>query len=228
MLEKLQPANSPTEHLFIGTDQYKYFTVSWDENLRQLRTETRYTDAADKTSRDSQTFDRCLVDPSKQFLALQLYDGIVTVIPISQPGKKKGNPPAGFLGDPVATRIPDLSVRSSAFVHWRGGKDKRRTKLAFLYEDNLRKVCLSIRILDYSAGGSGEQGDASLEEVLDARNDLELGASHLIPVPAPACMYEAILITRVCAYNYRWPPHSCRDIDCLSRRGFWSHLNRTP
>ena len=195
MLEKLQPADSSTEHLFIGTDQYKYFTVSWDEKMRQLRTEVRYTDVADKTSRDSQTYDRCLIDPSQQFMALQLYDGIVTILPISQSGKKKGTPAAGTLGDPVATRIPDLSVRSSAFVHSRGGKDSRRTKLAFLYEDNLRKACLSIRVLDYSAGGSGEQGDVSLEEVIDARNDLELGASHLIPVSAPACMYQMTTTT---------------------------------
>lgn len=194
MLERLQPANSSTEHLFIGTDQFKYFTVSWDDNLRQLHTETRYTDAADKTSRDSQVHDQCLIDPTKQFMALQIYDGIVTVIPIAQSGKRKGMPEAGTLGEPVPARISDLFVRSSAFVHSRGGKDSRKIKLAFLFEDNHKKVCLSIRTLDHSAGSSGEQGDATLEEVIGARNDLELGASHLIPVAAPACMYYFTII----------------------------------
>ena len=189
MLEKLQPTNLSTEQLFVGTDQYKYFSVSWDDEARQLRTVTKYADVADKTSRDSQINDRCLIDPSKQFMALQIYDGIVNILPVARPGKKKGIPEAGSLGEPAPARISDLFVRSSAFLHSRGGKDGQQTRLAFLFEDNLKKVCLSIRVLDYSAGGSGDPGSASLEEVLDSRDDLELGASHLIPVPAPACMY---------------------------------------
>ncbi len=191
MLEKLQPANSSTEHLFVGTDQFKYFTVSWDGHSHQLRTESQYTDMADKTSRDSQTHDRCLIDPTKQFMALQIYNGIVTVIPIAQLGKRKGILEAGTLGEPVAARISDLFVRSSAFVHSRGGKDSKQIKLAFLYEDNHRKACLSIRVLEHSPGGSGEQGNVTLEEVIETRDDLELGASHLIPVSAPACMYKS-------------------------------------
>ena len=194
MLDKLQPIQSSTEYLFVGTDQYKYFTVSWDDKVRQLRTETKYTDAADQTSRDSQISDRCLIDPTRQFMALQIHDGIVNVIPIAQPGKRKAILEAGILGEPVPARISDLFVRSSAFLQSRGGKDGRQIKLAFLFEDNLKKVCLSIRVLDYSAGSSGDPGSASLEEVLTARDDLELGASHLIPVPAPACMYRLLMI----------------------------------
>lgn len=189
MLEKLQPANSSTEHLFIGTDHFKYFTVSWDGYLHQLHTESQYTDVADKTSRDSQTHDRCLIDFTKQFMALQIYDGIVTVVPMVRSGKRKGMPEAGTLGEPVAARISDLFVRSSTFLHSRSGTDIGPVLLAFLYEDNHRKACLSIRVLDHSTGGSGEQGNATLEEVIDTRDDLELGASHLIPVSAPACMY---------------------------------------
>ena len=90
MLEKLRPANASTEHLFVGTDRYMYFTVSWDPQAQQLRTEKSYQDQADKTSRDSQTEDRCLIDPTRKFMALLLYDGIVTVVPIHQQGKKKG------------------------------------------------------------------------------------------------------------------------------------------
>ena len=194
MLEKLQPAKSSTEHLFVGTDQYNYFTVSWDDNLRQLRTEAGYTDVADKASRDSQTHDRCLIDPTKQFMALQIYDGTVSIIPLVQSGKTKGTAEAGTLGEPISARISDLFVRSSAFIHSRGGKDGRQIKLAFLYENNLKKACLSIRLLDYSAGGSGEQGNASLEDIIEARDDLELGASHLIPVSAPACMYKFTIV----------------------------------
>lgn len=186
MLERLCPANASTEHLFVGTDRYMYFTVSWDSQARQLRTEESYQDQADKTLRDSQTEDRCLIDPTRRFMALLLYDGIVTILPIHQQGKKKGAGEPGTLGDPVLARISDFFVRSSTFLHPRR-KDTEKLKLAFLYEDNQQKVWLNVRNLEYSAGGSGELGSADLESE-GARNDLELGASHLIAVPAPACM----------------------------------------
>lgn len=187
MLESLRPANSSTEHLFVGTDRYMYFTVSWDSQARQLRTEKNYQDQADKTARDSQTEDRCLVDPTRRFIALLLYDGIVTILPIHQQGKKKGVGEPGTLGDPVPARISDLFVRSSTFLHPRQ-ESAEQLKLAFLYEDTQQKVCLTVRKLEYAAGGSGEPGSADLERIVAVRDDLELGASHLIAVPAPACM----------------------------------------
>ena len=201
MLERLRPANSSTEHLFVGTDRYMYFTISWDSRGRQLRTEKSYQDQAEKTARDSQTEDRCLMDPAGRFMALLLYDGIVTIIPIHQPGKKKGAGEPGCLGDPVPARISDFFVRSSTFLHPRQ-EDIEQPKLAILYEDNQQKVCLNIRTLDYSASGSGEPGSADLEKINGMRDDLELGASHLIAVPAPACtscpVYTAaILLTNV-------------------------------
>ena len=195
MLERLQPLNSRTEHLFIGTDRYKYFTVSWDATTSQLRTEQSYHDQADKALRDSQTQDRCLIDPSRRFMTLQLFDGIITVVPIIQSKlKQKSSHEPGFLGEPVPARIPELFVRSSAFLHSLGGKIAK-PKLALLYENNLQKVCLVVRALDYAAGNHGEAGSTDLDEVDVAHDDLEPGASHLIPVPAPACMYKMRSLT---------------------------------
>lgn len=186
MLERLQPANSRTEHLFIGTDRYKYFTVSWDATKSQLRTEQSYHDQADKTLRDSQTQDRCLIDPSRRYMTLQLFDGIITVVPIIQSKLKQKSPhEPGCLGEPVPARIPELFVRSSAFLHSLSGKNTK-PKIALLYENNRQKVCLVVRTLDYAAGNHGETGSADLDEVDVAHDDLEPGASHLIPVPAPA------------------------------------------
>ncbi len=187
MLERLRPANASTEHLFIGTDRYMYFTVSWDSQARQLRTEKSYQDQSEKTAKDSQTEDRCLIDPTRRYMALLLYDGLVTVLPIHQQGKKKATGEIGTLGDPVPARISDLFVRSSVFLHPRPG-GAEQLKLALLYEDNQQKVCLNIRKLEYSAGGVGEPGSANLEKIASERDDLELGASHLIAVPAPTCM----------------------------------------
>ena len=194
MLERLRPANVSTEHLFVGTDRYMYFTVSWDSQARQLRTERSYQDQSEKTARDSQTEDRCLVDPTRRFMALLLYDGIVTILPVHQQGRKKGTAEAGTLGDPVPARISDLFVRSSTFLCPRR-EDAEQPKLAFLYEDNQQKVCLNIRNLSYTAGGSGEPGSADLDKLITIRDDVELGASHLIAVPAPACMSCPVLAT---------------------------------
>ena len=168
-----------------------YFTVSWDAQTCQLRTEKSYQDQADKTSRDSQTEDQCLIDPTRRFMALLLFDGIVTIVPMAQKGKKKGSGDLGILGDPVPARVSDLFVRSAAFLYSQAG-DNEQAQLAFLYEDNHQKVCMSVRRLDYTAGVSGDPGSADLEDVIGARNDLELGASHLIPVPAPACKFSTI------------------------------------
>ena len=186
MLEKIRPKTSQTDHLFIGTDRYHYFTTSWDAELKQLRTEKSYVDQADKSSRDSITHDRCLIDPSNQYMALFLYDGIVSILPLSSKGKRKGGSDTiDDLGDPVQTRISALFVKSCVFLHPRP-KDKEDFQLALLYEDSHQKVCLSVRRLDFTAGGSGEPGFAELEHSLALRDDIELGASHLIAVPGPA------------------------------------------
>lgn len=187
MLEKLRSSKSPTEQLFVGTDRYMYFVLSWDADKQRVHTVKSFVDNADKTARDSLNQDQCLIDPTYQFMALQLYDGIVTVIPIGKSRKKKEVLDDGSLGDPVPARISALYIRSTAFLHTRN-EHKKEPKLAFLYENTRQKVCLSVRLLDFSAGTSGEGGSADLEEILDAREDLDLTANHLIPVPAPACV----------------------------------------
>ena len=193
MLEKLCPANASTEHLFVGTDRYMYFTVSWDPQTRQLRTEKSYQDQAEKAARDSETEDQCLIDPSRRFMALILYDGIVTVLPIHQHGKKKGAGDPGTLGDPVTARISDFSVRSATFLHPRK-QHAEQPKLALLHVDTQGRVWLNVRILEYAAGASGDPGSADLEKTVCVRDDSELGASHLIAVPAPACTSCPVLV----------------------------------
>ena len=188
MLEKLQPPHSPIEHLFIGTDQFIYFAVSWDAQLQQLHTEKTFLDQADKSFRDAYSQDRCLLDPTNRFMALQLFDGIVTIIPLGDQGKKKGSPYTVTLGDPTPARISDIYIRSSTFLYPRRAKDDR-PKIAFLFEDNRQKTCLIIRRLDYTPGFNGEPAIAELDYITTSRDDLEQGANHLISVPGPACTY---------------------------------------
>lgn len=184
MLARLPtPADSATDHLFVGTDQFTYFTLSWDAGANRVRTERNYVDMSDPSSRESQTGSRCLIDPSGRYMTLEMYEGIVAVIPIVQlPSKKRGRsvptapspnaPRVGELGEPTVVRIDELFVRSSAFLHVQSGKPQ----LALLYEDNQKKVRLRIRELRH---------EVELACVDDFLHELDLGASHLIPVPAP-------------------------------------------
>jgi DNA damage-binding protein 1 len=89
MLERIRPAASRTDHLFVGTDRYQYFTCSWNDATKQIKTEQSYVDQADKVLRDSRDMDRCHIDPTSRFLTLELYDGVVTVVPIEQPSESQ-------------------------------------------------------------------------------------------------------------------------------------------
>ena len=190
MLEKLRPASSNTDHLFVGTDRYTYFSVSWDSLTKQLKTEKSYVDMADKTGRDSQCSDRCLIDPTGRFLTLELFEGILTVLPLTHINQQKGD--AGYLeagtpGEPLPVRIPELFVRSSAYLHPQIPATKReKPRVALLYEDGNEKVQVKIRSLNYAPAGNGDLASAEFEEERHL-GDVDLSASHLIPVPAPAC-----------------------------------------
>lgn len=202
MLARLPaPANSGTDHLFVGTDQYNYFTLVWDSEKKDIRTARNYVDVAEPSSRESQTQPRCLVDPSGRFMTLEIYEGVIVVIPIVEPSKRKGRasqaavqadvPAVGELGEPTASRIDELFVRSSAFLH----SGSNQPWLALLYEDNQKKVRLRIRELEYSRATSNGPADATFKEVQEKKleggvfaHELDLGSSHLIPIPAPLGM----------------------------------------
>lgn len=201
MLARLPaPANSPTDHLFVGTDQYNYFTLVWNAEKNDIQTARAYQDISDPASREAQTEPRCLIDPSGRFMTLEIYEGVIVVIPIVEPSKKKrpwNAPPqretrqVGELGDPTASRIDELFVRSSAFLH----SGSNQPWLALLYEDNQKKVRLRIRELEYTRATSSASADATFKEVQEKKLDggvfaheLDLGSSHLIPIPAPLGM----------------------------------------
>ncbi|KAI9827199.1 MAG: hypothetical protein M1832_005336 [Thelocarpon impressellum] len=184
MLEKFRPASSRTDHLFVGTDRYAYFTLSWDASKRQWITERTFVDAADNGAKDSQSGSRCLVDPSGQIMVLDLFEGIVTVLPIIQKvdraGKKKGYE-LGNLGDPAPARIPELYVKSAAFLHGASSPT-----LALLWEDGHGKVHLRAKEVSYTDGSSSEPAVAELTDTsMVIPNVPDQGASHIIPVPAP-------------------------------------------
>lgn len=212
MLARLPaPANSPTDHLFVGTDQCNYFTLVWDTDEQRVKTARNYVNIAEPSSRESQTQPRCLLDPSGRFMTLEIYEGVIVVIPIVEPTKKRGKlshaaaqielPQVGELGDPTNTRIDELFVRSSAFLH----SASTKPYLALLYEDNQKKVRLRIRELEYSVGTSNVSADAAFIEPSEKRleggllgHELDMGSSHLIPIPAPLGIV-LVLLQFVCS-----------------------------
>ncbi|OAL54390.1 DNA damage-binding protein 1 [Pyrenochaeta sp. DS3sAY3a] len=194
MLQKMRPALSPTDHLFVGTDRYMYFTLSWNPEKRQLQTEKSFASVADNAARESQTGERCHVDPSGRFMTVEVYEGIITVIPLVQRGKKrKQEADIAHLGDPQPVRLSEMFVRSSTFLQPRSHDDK--PKLALLYEDTHSLVKLRVRELTFAGGDQVEleEGDLCLAE-------LDLGASHLIPVEAPS--HGLIVIGETCIGYY--------------------------
>lgn len=159
-----------------------YFTLSWDADKKQLRTEKTFESVADNAARESQTGERCHVDPSGRFMTVEVYEGIITVIPLVQRGKKrKQEADIAHLGEPQPSRIPEMFVRSSAFLRPWSHDDK--PKLALLYEDTHSNVKLKIRKLSFA--GTDE---IELDEGEVYRGELELGASHLIPIEDPTCL----------------------------------------
>lgn len=160
-----------------------YFTLSWDPSTKQLKTEKSYRDLAEKSARDSQTGDRCNIDPTRRFMALEIYEGVINVVPVVVPSKRKSDAEIGSLAEPVPARIPELFVKSSAFIHRR--REKERPQLAILYEDAQNKMKLKLRELDYSPGLGNDPGSANFDTEIDVEGELELGASHVIPLGAP-------------------------------------------
>lgn len=210
LFHKIRPATSETDHLFVGTDRYHYFTLSWDAENKELVTWKSYHDIAEKTSRDSQTGDRVHIDPTSRFMTLECYEGVVNVLPIAHAGKgkrKAADHEIGELGDPIPVRIPELFVKSSCFLHKRqAGPKQANPEFALLWEDtNQSRIRLKVRELEYtpSLKPTEELGNAELEKGREVQGEVEMGASHLIPLPPP--MYGMLLVgeTRI-SYVEEW------------------------
>ncbi|KAF2659191.1 hypothetical protein K491DRAFT_689546 [Lophiostoma macrostomum CBS 122681] len=195
MLQQLRPPLSSTDHLFVGTDRYMYFTLAWSPEKKQLQTEKTFQDVADNAARESQTGERCHVDPSGRFMTLEIYEGIITVITLVQRGKKrKQESDIAQLGEPQPCRVDEMFVRSSAFLRPRSLDDK--PKLALLYEDTNAHVRLKLRELSFAGSDAVELDDGE-----SYRGDLELGASHLIPIEEPAHGLVILGETSISYYN---------------------------
>lgn len=186
LLERIRPASAETDHLFVGTDRYQYFTVSWDSSSRSVKTEQSYVDQADKVLRDSKELDKCHIDPTRRYMSLTLFDGVVTIIPLDERGMIKTgeeSQTAPVLQEPLQVRIEELQIRASAFLQTEPDSTAP-PRLAVLWEDNNEIPQLKLRELRFTQE-EGEPLSADLETVSELRASLDEGVSHIIPVPSP-------------------------------------------
>jgi DNA damage-binding protein 1 len=175
MLEKIRPAGATTDHLFIGTLRFQYFTVVWNPETRQLDTVQSFVDVAERHVAASQSRDRCHVDPTGRQLVMELFEGILNLVKIVKP-RKEG---MGYLDTPEQIRITELKVRAMTFLY----TETKQPKLAILYDT--AKNPPDLRLATYRV--TDEKGqylpfDPNRNRENDI-GDLDMGASHLIPVP---------------------------------------------
>jgi DNA damage-binding protein 1 len=184
-LNKFRPADSMIDHLFVGTDLCNFFTLHWDSTKQNLVTTEGTEMALMETNAQRAETERSTIDPSKEFLTLEVYEGIITTVPLARRQKKTIE--LGHMGKPAWGRIQELNVRSSAFIQRPLGKNPPR--LALLWLDHDEMAWLKIREVNFTPGqahGSDptvDYRDLEDRESREHENEpLDYGASHLIPV----------------------------------------------
>ncbi|KAK4237342.1 hypothetical protein C8A03DRAFT_34715 [Achaetomium macrosporum] len=175
ILQKLRPKDSKTDLLFIGTYRFEYFTMAWNPDTSKLDTTNPKFDPGERYMRDSQSQDRCLVEPSGRFLAMHLWEGVLTILRL---GNRKNN--ATVLDLMAQVRLSELFIRASTFLYTETG----HPKVAFLYQS--RADSNDAKLATYRLTSDDRNTEASR---FDPDRDREIAvdmqdpsASMLIPV----------------------------------------------
>lgn len=126
MLERLRPKGSDTDLVFIGTDRLHYFNLTWNPQTRQLDAVERILeDLSEPYMRQSQSQNKCLVDPTGRYMAMHLWEGVVNIFRL---GNRKGT--LSRLEQLDQVRLTELWMKASTFIHSRDGPPI----IAFLYK----------------------------------------------------------------------------------------------
>ncbi|KOS23285.1 DNA damage-binding protein 1 [Escovopsis weberi] len=187
MLQKLQPKDSDTDLLLIGTNRLQYFTIAWNPETNQLDAVKQVIeDVAEPYMRQSQSQNRCLVDPTGKFVLMHLWEGVLNVFRL---GSRKTNlTRLDHLGQ---VRITELWIKTSVFLHNRSGLPQ----VAFLYKNQLHKE--EARLAIYRLTKDDKNEDVS---DFDPSKDREL--EQLIPDPYTS-MLVPVPILEEKRYNVR-------------------------
>ncbi|RYP73595.1 hypothetical protein DL771_003483 [Monosporascus sp. 5C6A] len=174
MLQKLRPRDAETDLLFVGTDRFHYFTVGFDANTQSLETIDSFFDINEKHMRDSQSQDKCIVDPTGRFMVVLLWEGVLNVLRMHTIKSKKQN-----IEWMDQIRISELFIKSATFLHAETG----HPKLALLYQT--RTDVPDSKLVTYRLTADDKNTQVSRFETRDKidQEDIEdPGAAMLIPV----------------------------------------------
>ncbi|KAI0013037.1 mono-functional DNA-alkylating methyl methanesulfonate N-term-domain-containing protein [Xylariaceae sp. FL0662B] len=174
MLQKLRPRDAETELLFVGTDRFHYFTVGWDTSTNRLETIDSFFDIHEKHMRNSQSQDKCVVDPTGRFMVVLLWEGVINVLRMHTVKSKRQN-----LNWMDQIRVSELFIKCATFLHVETG----HPKIAFLYQS--RTDVPDSHLVTYRLTADDKNTEVSRFEVRDQVDRMEIhdpGAAMLIPV----------------------------------------------
>ncbi|CAB11219.1 Damaged DNA binding protein Ddb1 [Schizosaccharomyces pombe] len=138
-VKAFKPVSSPTDHIIVATDSFRYFTLFWDANDNTVSNGIKIQDCSERSLRESQSGPLLLVDPFQRVICLHVYQGLLTIIPIFKSKKRfmtSHNNPS--LHDNFSVRIQELNVVDIAMLY-----NSSRPSLAVLYKDSKSIVHLS-------------------------------------------------------------------------------------
>ncbi|KAH8900161.1 hypothetical protein GQ53DRAFT_801649 [Thozetella sp. PMI_491] len=150
MLQKLRPKDSETDLLFVGTERCQFVTLTWNHELSQFETVQAFDDPGERYMRDSQSQDRCLVDPTGKFMAMHLWEGVLSVLRL--PPRKPYNFHLNLLQQ---VRLQELFLKSSTFLYTESGQPT----IAFLYRSSANSQ--DSRLAIYRLTENNQNADAS-------------------------------------------------------------------
>ncbi|WOL16215.1 DNA damage-binding protein 1 [Canna indica] len=161
-LELFRPHGEPQDFLFIATERYKFCVLQWDAENSELITRAM-GDVSDRIGRPTDNGQIGIIDPDCRIIGLHLYDGLFKVIPFDNRGQLK---------EAFNIRLEELQVLDIKFLY-----GCLKPTIAVLYQDN--KDARHVKTYEVALK------DKDFVEGPWSQNNLDNGASLLIPVPMP-------------------------------------------
>uniref|UniRef100_A0ACD5TYR9 Uncharacterized protein n=1 Tax=Avena sativa TaxID=4498 RepID=A0ACD5TYR9_AVESA len=161
-IELFRPDNETQDFLFIVTEKYKYCVLQWDGEKSELLT-ISMGDVSDVRGCPTDNGQIGIIDPDCRLIGLHLYDGLLKVMPFDNTGQLKGA---------FNIRLEELQVLDIKFLY-----GCVKPTIVVLYQDN--KVARHVKTYEVALK------DKNFFEGPWSQNNLDKGASLLIPVPAP-------------------------------------------
>lgn len=175
MLQKLRPKDHQTDILFVGTERFEHFTLAWNPALGQLDTLETFVDSGAHHMRDSLSHDKCLVDPDGRYLAMHLWEGVMTIMRLKTLRSKVQD-----LEWMAQVRLSELFVLASTFLYTETG----HPKIALLYKSRADAADAKLATYRLTADDSNREAsrfDAAREREMDM-DVADPAATMLIPV----------------------------------------------